>query len=105
MDAVVANAANDGTLSDFENDVLMIGAVGRILDAELYVFEKLRVPEGLEVASERFLIIRIAFAREDASLQGVAADASIANKDDAVDEGGRILFGCGSCLRRCGFEG
>src|ERR1700722_16530895 len=95
MDAVVANAANDGTLSDFENDVLMIGAVGRIFDAKLYVFEKLRVPEGLEVAAERFLIVRIAFAREDARLQSVAADAAIADKDDAVDDGGGILVGGG----------
>ena len=68
VDAVVADAANDGALSDFEDDVFVIGAVGRIFDAELYVFEKLRVPESLEIAAERFLIIRIAFAREDAGL-------------------------------------
>ena len=66
--AVVTDATNDGALFDFEDDVFVIDAVGRIFDAELYVFEKLRVPEGLEVAAESFFVIRVAFAREDARL-------------------------------------
>ena len=66
--AVVADAANDGTFFDFEDDVFVIGPVGRIFDAQLYVFEKLRVPESLKIAAKSFFVVGIAFAAEDARL-------------------------------------
>ena len=93
-----------GRSLDFEDDVFVIGAIGRVFDAELYVFEKLRVPESLEIAAKRFFVIRIAFAAEDARLEGVAANAAIADEDDAVDDGGRILVGNRRGLRRSVFE-
>ena len=93
VDAVIADAADDRALFDFKDDVFVIGAVGRVFDAELYVFEKLRVPESLEVAAQRFFIVRIAFAREDARFQRVAADAAVTDEDDAIDDSGRILIG------------
>ena len=66
MDAVIADAANDRALLDVEDDVFVIGTVGRVFDAELYVFEKLRVPESLKIAPEGFFVVGIAFAAEDA---------------------------------------
>ena len=104
MNAVVADAADDRALFDFEDDVFVIGAVGRIFDAELYVFEKLRVPEGLKIAAQSFFVVWVAFAGEDARFQGVAANAAIADEDDAIDDGGRILVGGRSGLRWSVFE-
>ena len=68
MNAVIADAADDRALFDVEDDVLVIGSVGRVFDAQFDVFEKLRVPESLEVAAQSFFIIGIALAAEDARL-------------------------------------
>ena len=68
VNAVIADAANDRALFDVEDDVLVIGSVGRVFDAEFDVFEKLRVPESLKVAAQSFFVIRIALAAEDARL-------------------------------------
>ena len=84
MHAVVADAADDRALFDFEDDVLVIDAVGRIFDAELYVFEKLRVPQSLEIAAERFFVVGVAFARKDARFQGVAANPAIACRSSGI---------------------
>ena len=66
VDAVITDAANDRALFDVEDNVFVIGTVGRVLDAELYVFEKLCVPESLKIAAKGFLVVGIALAAEDA---------------------------------------
>jgi len=68
VNAVIADAADDRTLFDVEDDVLVIGSVGRVFDAKFDIFEKLCVPESLEVAAQSFFVIRIALAAEDARL-------------------------------------
>ncbi len=60
-------------------------AVGRIFDAELHVFEELGIPQRLKIAPQRLFVVGIALAAEDAGFQGVAADAAVADKDDAID--------------------
>ena len=45
---------------------LLIRAVGRIFHAEFYVFEKLGIPESLEIAAQSFFVVGVAFAAEDA---------------------------------------
>src|SRR5260370_32542441 len=86
MNAVVANAANNRPLFNLEDEVLMIRAVRRMLDAKLYILKELRVPKSLEVAAQRFFVIRIAIAAENAGFERVAANPAIANEDDAVDD-------------------
>ena len=104
VDAVVTDAADDGALFNFEDDVFVIGTVGRIFDAKLYVFEILGVPESLKIAAKSFFIVGVAFAAEDAGLESVAANAAIAEEDDAIDDGRRILVGSGRGLRWSGLE-
>src|SRR5260370_24636605 len=85
MDAVVANAADDRTLPNVEDHIFVIGAVGRIFDAELHVFEELGIPQRLKIAPQRLFVVGIALAAEDAGFQRVAAYATLADKDDAID--------------------
>src|SRR6266436_1138701 len=94
MNVVVANAANDRALFDFEDDSLVIGTFGRVFDAQLNIFEELCVPQSLEVAAQRFFIIRITVAAENSRFQRVAADAAIADEKDAID------YGSGGLRRR-----
>src|SRR5260221_11680663 len=87
MDAVVANAADDRALFDFEDYIFVIGAVGRILDTQLYILKELRIPKSLEVAAQGFFVVGIAVAAEDAGFQRVAAHAAVADENDAVNDG------------------
>src|SRR5260221_3928718 len=97
MDAVVANAPNDRALFDLEDYIYVMGAVGRVLDAHLYILKELRIPKSLEVAAQGFFVVGIAVAAEDAGFQRVAAHAAVADEDDAVNDGsgglGRRGFG------------
>src|SRR5258707_5229608 len=97
MDAVVANAADDRALFDFEDYIFVIGAVGRILDTQLYILKELRIPKSLEVAAQGFFVVGIAVAAEDAGFQRVAAHAAVADENDAVNDGsgwlGRRVLG------------
>src|SRR5260221_1777289 len=97
MDAVVANAADDRALFDFEDYIFVIGAVGRILDTQLYILKELRIPKSLEVAAQGFFVVGIAVAAEDAGFQRVAAHAAVADENDAVNDGS-------GWLGRRGFE-
>src|SRR6267142_1452914 len=65
MDIVVANAAYDRALFDFEDHRFVIRAIGRIFDAQLHVFKELRVPQGLKITAQRLFIVRIAIATEN----------------------------------------
>src|SRR5258707_13667272 len=87
MDAVVANAADDRALFDFEDYIFVIGAVGRILDTQLYILKELRIPKSLEVAAQGFFVVGIAVAAEDAGFQRVAAHAAAAAENDACNGG------------------
>src|SRR5258708_21617539 len=97
MDAVVPNTADDRALFDFEDYIFVIGAVGRILDTQLYILKELRIPKSLEVAAQGFFVVGIAVAAEDAGFQRVAAHAAVADENDAVNDGsgwlGRRGFG------------
>src|SRR6266496_1664684 len=79
-------SANRRAFLDFEKNDLAAGTAGRVFDAELHVLEELRVPQGLEIATQRFFVVRIALAAEDARFQRVAADAAVAEKLDAVND-------------------
>jgi len=74
-------------------------ALRRILHAKFHVLEELRVPQGLKIAPQRFFIIRVALAAEDAGLQRVAAHPPIADKVDAVYH---VLLRCSGLLVRGG---
>src|SRR5258708_16742710 len=89
MDAVVANAADDRALFDFEDYIFVIGAVGRILDTQLYILKELRIPKSLEVAAQGFFVVWLAVAAEDAGLQRVAAHVAVAGEKHSVK--------CGCC--------
>src|SRR5260370_24028117 len=97
MDAVVANAANDRALFDLEDYIFVMGAVGRVLDAQLYILKELRIPKSLEVAAQGFFVVGIAVAAEDAGFQRVAALAPRGLGDDLANEGsprlGRPVLG------------
>jgi hypothetical protein len=101
MNAVVADTANHRAFFDFVDDVLVMGAVGRILDAQLDIFEKLGVPERLKIAAEGFLVIGVTLAGEDACLQSIRADTAISEEIDVVDNR-RLLPGL-FLLREFGF--
>src|SRR5882724_7547316 len=66
MNIVVANTANDWTFLQFKNNDFCVGAVRRILDAQLHIFKELRVPKCLEVAAQSIFVVRIIFAAENA---------------------------------------
>src|ERR1700730_12883015 len=85
VDTVVPNAADDRAFLDVENYIFVIGTVGRILDAELHIFEKLRIPERLKIAAQSFFVVGIAVAAEDAGFQRIGADAAVTCKEDAID--------------------
>src|SRR5258708_25331143 len=87
MDAVVANAANDRALFDLEDYIFVMGAVGRVLDAQLYILKELRIPKSLEVAAQGFFVVGIAVAAEDAGFQRVAAHAAVGHVDDEGNGG------------------
>src|ERR1700738_693110 len=95
MDAVVANAANDRALFDLEDYIFVMGAVGRILDAQLYILKELRIPKSLEVAAQGFFVVGIAVAAEDAGFQRVTAEAAVAAEEDAVNDGSCAMRGRG----------
>src|SRR5260221_14769195 len=101
MDAVVPNTADDRALFDFEDYIFVIGAVGRILDTQLYMLEELRIPKSLEVAAQGFFGVGIAVAAEEAGFQRVAAHAAVADEHDAV-KGGSGRLGRRSVDRRGG---
>src|SRR5260370_14406986 len=92
MNAVVPNAANNRPLFNLKDDVLMIGTVRGIFYAQLHILKELRVPQSLEVAAQRFFIIRVAIAAKNAGFERVAANPAIANEDDAVDDGSDRLW-------------
>src|SRR6266436_6612890 len=98
VDAVVTNAANLRAFLDFEKNDLAAGTAGRVFDAELHVLEELCVPQSLEIAAQRFFVVRIALAAEDARFQRVAADAAVAEKLDAVND--KLLRGSRLRIRR-----
>src|SRR5579863_2639354 len=49
LDAVIFNAANDGTLDEIKGHNLLVGVTGFILDFEADVFEILGIPKGLKI--------------------------------------------------------
>src|SRR5260221_11568621 len=102
MDAVVPNTADDRALFDFEDYIFVIGAVGRILDTQLYILKELRIPKSLEVAAQGFFVVGIAVAAEDAGFQRVAAHAAVADENDAVNDGSGWLGRRGLERRRGG---
>jgi len=88
MDILVADAPDDRPLSHFKDNDLGVRVAGGIFDAQLHVFKKLRVPEGLEVAAQRFFVVGIVFPAEDARFESVGAHPAVADKIDAFDHGG-----------------
>ena len=86
VDAFVPDAADRGPFSHDEDDDLSIGLIGRVLHLQFYVLKKLRVPQRLEVAAQRFFVIGIAGARKNAGLQRVAPDAAVPFEIDSLDE-------------------
>src|ERR1700682_689141 len=99
MYPVVANSPDAGPLSYLKNDVLVIWAIGRIFNTKLYVFKELRVPQRLEIAAQRLLIIWITLTREDARFKCVAAHPAVADKNDAVHY--CLLLGRLTLVSRC----
>ena len=81
-----------GTLFHVENDDLAVGAIRGIFDTQLNVFEKLRVPERLEIAAKGLFVVGIALAAENAGLKSVAADSAVAVKFDAFDHALRLCI-------------
>ncbi len=93
VDAVIADAANLRAFFDFKDDDLTVGPARRVFDVELHVFKKLRVPKGLEIATQRLFVVVIAFTAEDARHQCVFTHPAIAQEIDAVDDKLRLRGG------------
>src|SRR5690349_15334391 len=91
--ALITDAADLRPLFHVENNNFTVGILWIVFHAQLYVFEKLRVPKRLEIAAKRFFVVDVALAAENARLQGVAANTAIAVKLDARNYGLRLPGG------------
>src|SRR5271165_7321639 len=105
MDAVITDAADDRALFYVEDDDFPVGAVRGIFHAKLHVFEKLRVPQSLEIAAQGLFVVDVAFTAEDAGFEGVAANAAVADEVDAVDDETRLSVAVESCVLRSALRG
>ena len=83
MNALVADAADDRPRFHLEDDNLCFCTLGRVLDSQLYILKKLRVPQSMEVAAQGLLVERIPLAAKDACLQGVGPQAAVSQEFDA----------------------
>ena len=86
VNILVADAANDRAFLQLKNNDFGVGAVRRILDAQLHIFKELRVPKCLEVAAQGIFVVRIIFAAENTRLQCIVADAAVPHEVDALDD-------------------
>src|SRR6266853_2955630 len=76
VDAVVADAADLRALFHIKNNDLTARGVWGVFDAEFHIFEELRVPQSLKIAAQRFFVVYVTLAAEDARAQRVATHAA-----------------------------
>src|SRR5271168_3333052 len=69
-----------------ENDDFPVRLVRIIFHIEGDVLEKLRVPQRLKIAVQRFRAVGIALARKNARLKRVALDSAISVEFNAADD-------------------
>ena len=92
FNAVVLDAADDRPLDHVKDHDFGIRFRGAVLHLEADVLEILGVPKRLEVAAQRFFIVRIAASGEDARLQRLGAYPAISLKLNAIDRRGAWLL-------------
>ena len=86
--AFVLDAPDDRPFGHIKNDNFLVGFVGAVLNFQPDVLEILRVPQRMEIATERVFVYRIAGTGKNAGSKRFAANSSIALEFDALDGGG-----------------
>ncbi|SRR6266403_5786699 len=99
MDALIADAPNNGTFLDLEYHNPSGGVRGRWLHNQPDVLEQLRIPEGLKVPAQRLFVIRVARPAKYSRLQGIFPDATVTHKIDPLNHSGS-LSAC-ACGKGC----
>src|ERR1700730_649852 len=66
VDSVVTDAPDHRSLFYLEYNDFPARPLRRILNVQLHIFEKLRIPQSMKVSPQRLLVVRIAFAAENA---------------------------------------
>jgi hypothetical protein len=77
---------DNGPLYHRKYDDFCVWSVGAVFDLDAYVIEKLRFPEGPDVAPDHFGAVGIAWARRNPGLHCFGLYASVAHEINALDD-------------------